>query len=50
LYNKYVDGLASVTPTNPEFYQKLGDRIVNNGYNRPKGGFDAIKKQNESLI
>jgi uncharacterized peroxidase-related enzyme len=50
LYNKYVDGLASVTPANPEFYTKLGERIVNLGYNRPKQGFDQIKKQNENLI
>ncbi len=50
LYNKYVDGLASVTPTNPEFYQTLGKRIVHNGYNRPKNGFDAIRKQNETLL
>lgn len=50
LYNKYVDGLATFTPSNPEFYEKLGERIVNLGYNRPKQGFDEIKKQNESLI
>jgi uncharacterized peroxidase-related enzyme len=50
LYNRYVDGLASVTPENPEFYQKLGERIVNNGYNRPQNGFDAVKKQNEILL
>jgi uncharacterized peroxidase-related enzyme len=34
MYNKYVDGLASVTPANPEYYQKLGDKIVHNGYLR----------------
>lgn len=44
LYNRYVDGLASVTPTNPEFYQYLGERIVNHGYNRLPQGYDHLKK------
>lgn len=34
LYNKYVDGLASVTPTEPGYYQALGEKIVNQGYLR----------------
>lgn len=38
LYNKYVDGLASVTPTDPAYYDVLADRIVNRGYGRPPGG------------
>lgn len=41
LYNKYVDGLASVTPTDPAFYQRLADRIVGRGYVRPPGGYPA---------
>lgn len=41
LYNKYVDGLASVTPTDPAFYDRLGDRIVHRGYQRPDGGYPA---------
>jgi uncharacterized peroxidase-related enzyme len=44
LYNRYVDGLASVTPTNPEFYSYLGERIVNHGYNRLPQGYDHLKK------
>lgn len=44
LYNRYVDGLASVTPANPEFYQYLGERIVNHGYNRLPQGYDHLKK------
>jgi uncharacterized peroxidase-related enzyme len=43
LYNRYVDGLASVTPTEPEFYQYLGERIVNHGYNRLPQGYDHLK-------
>ncbi|GAB3498417.1 carboxymuconolactone decarboxylase family protein [Spirosoma knui] len=41
LYNKYVDGLATVAPTDPAYYDVLGDRIVNRGYNRPPGGYPA---------
>jgi uncharacterized peroxidase-related enzyme len=32
LYNRYVDGLASWTPEDSGFYQKLADRLVNHGY------------------
>ena len=38
LYNKYVDGMATVTPTDPAYYQRLGERIVK-GYRRPESGF-----------
>src|SRR4029078_257284 len=27
LYNRYVDGLATVTPADPAFYQGLGERL-----------------------
>jgi len=39
LYNRYVDGLAAVTPDEPEYYRTLADRIVHRGYLRPEGGF-----------
>jgi uncharacterized peroxidase-related enzyme len=32
LYNKYVDGLASVTPTDPAFYDRLANILKNSGY------------------
>ncbi len=32
LYNRYVDGLASVTPTDPAFYNRLGNILKNKGY------------------
>ncbi len=32
LYNKYVDGLASVTPDEPEFYDRLAGILKNKGY------------------
>lgn len=41
LYNKYVDGLATVAPTNPAYYQMLGERITGRGYVRPPGGYPA---------
>ena len=45
LYNRYVDGLSTVTPTDPDFYKGLGERIVNRGYVRPPQGFDSLKKK-----
>ena len=32
LYNKYVDGLASVTPTEPAFYERLASILKSSGY------------------
>lgn len=49
LYNKYVDGLASFTPSEPAFYQKLGERITTIGYNRLPGGYDQLKTENKNL-
>ena len=45
LYNRYVDGLATVAPANPEFYQGLGERLTRHGYNRLPHGYDHLKKQ-----
>jgi AhpD family alkylhydroperoxidase len=39
LYNKYVDGLATIAPTDPAYYQMLGERITGRGYVRPPGGY-----------
>lgn len=44
LYNRYVDGLATVTPTDPEFYKGLGQRLKDHGYNRLPQGYDHLKK------
>lgn len=44
LYNRYVDGLATVTPTDPEFYKGLGRRLKDHGYNRLPQGYDHLKK------
>ena len=34
---RYVDGLATWTPTDPAIYDEMGDRIVSQGYLRPPG-------------
>ena len=44
LYNRYVDGLATVTPTDPAYYAGLGERLKTNGYNRLPQGYDHLKK------
>jgi uncharacterized peroxidase-related enzyme len=45
LYNRYVDGLATLTPADPGFYKNLGERLKNNGYNRLSQGYDHLKKK-----
>lgn len=44
LYNRYVDGLSTVTPTDPAFYKGLGQRLKDHGYNRLPQGYDHLKK------
>lgn len=44
MYNRYVDGLATVTPTDAVFYKGLGERLKTNGYNRLPQGYDHLKK------
>ena len=44
LYNRYVDGLATVTPDDPIFYQALATRIAK-GYERSSHGYDHLKKK-----
>jgi uncharacterized peroxidase-related enzyme len=45
LYNRYVDGLATMTPTDPSFYNSLGERLKQHGYNRLPEGYDHLKEQ-----
>ena len=45
LYNRYVDGLATVTPTDPKFYEGLGERITHHGYNRLAQGYEHLKQK-----
>lgn len=44
LYNRYVDGLSTVAPADPTFYQGLAQRLVNHGYTRLPQGYDHLKK------
>ena len=44
LYNRYVDGLATIAPADPSFYTGLGERLKNHGYNRLPQGYDHLKK------
>jgi len=32
MYNRYVDGLATFAPTDPEIYRQTGKRLANAGY------------------
>ena len=36
MFNRYVDGLASFTPTEPAEYDAMGKRMAENGYAPPK--------------
>ncbi|HEY0984542.1 carboxymuconolactone decarboxylase family protein, partial [Schlesneria sp.] len=32
MYNRYVDGLATLTPQDPELYREMGKRLATQGY------------------
>jgi len=49
LYNRYVDGLATMTPTDPAFYEGLGQRLKQHGYNRLPQGYDHLKTKDNTL-
>ncbi len=36
MFNRYVDGLASLTPTDPKAYEEMGKRMSSMGYVLPK--------------
>jgi uncharacterized peroxidase-related enzyme len=44
LYNKYVDGLASVTPGEPAFYDRLASILKNNGYLPSANRYESLKE------
>jgi uncharacterized peroxidase-related enzyme len=44
LYNRYVDGLATAMPEQPEYFDTLAERLVNHGYTRLPQGYDHLKK------
>lgn len=45
LYNRYVDGLATVAPSDPAYYTQLGSRLVNHGYQRMPDVYEQLKKE-----
>jgi uncharacterized peroxidase-related enzyme len=36
MYNRYVDGLATLTPHDPAAYAMMAERLVNQGYTAPR--------------
>lgn len=44
LYNRYVDGLGTALPSDPNYYNVLADRLVNHGYTRLPQGYSHLKK------
>ncbi len=44
LYNKYVDGLASVTPTEPAFYNRLANILKTSGYLPSENRYASLNK------
>jgi alkylhydroperoxidase family enzyme len=36
MFNRYVDGLATLTPTDPKEYEPMGKRLATTGYVTPK--------------
>ncbi|HKR04956.1 MAG TPA: peroxidase-related enzyme [Bacteroidia bacterium] len=44
LYNRYVDGLATVAPIDSGYYNQMAERLKNSGYNRPPQGYDHLRK------
>ena len=44
-YNRYVDGLATVAPADPAYYEALAKRITTRGYTMPSDGYHALKVQ-----
>jgi uncharacterized peroxidase-related enzyme len=44
-YNRYVDGLGTFAPTDPIYYSEMAHRLKENGYYRPKQGYDNLKNR-----
>ena len=38
MFNRYVDGLATWTPTDPQAYEEMSQRVVEHGYLGPPAG------------
>ncbi|MDX2304782.1 MAG: peroxidase-related enzyme [Microscillaceae bacterium] len=42
-YNRYVDGLGTFAPTDPNYYTEMAQRLKEKGYYRPQRGYDEVK-------
>jgi uncharacterized peroxidase-related enzyme len=47
LYNRYVDGLATALPAQPNYYDGLAEVLVKEGYMRSPTRYDSLKKAEE---
>ncbi|QOI97665.1 MAG: peroxidase-related enzyme [Flammeovirgaceae bacterium] len=45
LYNRYVDGLNTIAPTDSHYYAEMAERLKTRGYYRPPQGYDHLKKK-----
>lgn len=43
LYNRYVDGLHTTTPSESAYYAALAKRITTRGYRKPENGYQALE-------
>lgn len=44
LLNRYVDGLSTITPQDPKFYNDIGQRLIKLGYTRLPLEYDHLRK------
>ena len=50
MFNRYVDGLASFTPTDPATYEEMGKRMSEKGYVLPANNIKGVVKNGYELI
>lgn len=43
LYNRYVDGLATHLPRNPNYFTELAERLATKGYDRTPEAYEKLK-------
>jgi uncharacterized peroxidase-related enzyme len=43
-YNRYVDGLGTIAPTDATYYANMARRLKDKGYYRPEQGYDFLRK------
>lgn len=43
MFNRYVDGLATIAPSDPEFYRTRAESISRDGYSRVNAEFQATR-------